>query len=505
MPRLPRFLDDLPIRRKLAWLAAAASMLGLLLFGLAAGVLLRWSAQQSVEQQVATLRPLLSAALVGPMIERDYAAVREIAQQLVKSDAIEAITVVSTEGAAVVDVQTPASSSFSLERNFELEESAVSFGQVRLRISAGGFAQLLSRLGVAMLLAAILSLSLVTFLFRLLSRRLTARLSSLAATAHEISAGRFAARVEEAAQDEIGQLAQDFNRMAETVQATVQELAASEGELSAILQSIGDGLLTTDPTMRVTYMNPVAEALTGWSEEEARGRSIAEIFKIQNALTGLPAEIPVGRVLETGLVVGLANHTVLIAKDGRRHHISDSAAPIRDGSGRLLGVVMVFRDITESYRLRADLDASRTRLELALKGANLGLWDRDLETDRLVVDARWAGMLGYRQEDFAAKVDPWIALIHPDDLPSVRRAFKEHLEGRSPQYEAEFRMRAKDGQWRWILSRGRVTERDAEGRPLRVTGTHLDITERHAAQEEIERLAFFDALTQLPNRRLLLD
>lgn len=507
MSRLPRFLDDLPIRRKLAWLAASASMLGLLLFGLAASVLLRWSAEQSVAQQAATLEPLLRAALTGPMIEHDYATVREIADELVKSDVIEAITILTNDGVVVADMQSwpQPESTFSITRTIELEESAVSFGQVSMRIGAGGFALLLSRLGVAMLLAAFMTLTLVTVLFRLYARRLTNRLSRLAAAAHEIAAGRFDARVEDAVRDEIGRLADDFNHMAETVQSAFQELSASEGEVTAILQSIGDGLLTTDKTMRVTYLNPVAEALTGWTEAEARGRGVAEILKIENALTGQPAEIPVGRVLETGLVVGLANHTVLIAKDGRRHHISDSAAPIRDGSGRLLGVVMVFRDITESYRLRADLDASRTRLELALKGANLGLWDRDLETDRLVVDARWAGMLGYRPDDFAGQADPWIALIHPDDLPVAKRAFKDHLEGRAPQYEAEFRMRTKDGQWRWILSRGRVTERDADGRPLRVTGTHLDITERRAAQDEIERLAFYDSLTHLPNRRLLLD
>lgn len=505
MSRRSGFFADLPIRHKLSLLAAFALLLGLLLFGAMMLALLRWSAERGIEQQETTLRPLLAAALTGPMVERDYASVREIAQALIKSDAIDAIEVVSNDGTMVAEAHEANRSPFGKDSIFELEESGVSFGRVHLRLGAGGFAALLERMGLAMLVTAMLSLALVTVLFRILSRRLTRRLARLAATAHEITAGRLEARVEDETQDEIGRLAHDFNRMAETVQQTVQELAASEGEVTAILQSIGDGLVTTDATMRVSYLNPVAEALTGWTEAEARGRSIAEIFKIEHALTGQPAEIPVGRVLETGLVVGLANHTVLVAKDGRRYHISDSAAPIRDGTGQLIGVVMVFRDVSESYRLRADLDAQRTRLALALQGANLGLWDRDLTTGALVVDARWAGMLGYRPDDFAALADPWIALIHPDDLSGAKRAFKDHLEGRLPQYEAEFRMRGKDGQWRWILSRGRVTARDAEGRPLRITGTHLDITERHAAQDEIERLAFYDPLTHLPNRRLLLD
>jgi len=500
-----RGFAHLPIRHKLGFLAAAALLLGLLLLGMMMAAIFFWSARQSVEQQASTLRPLLVAALTAPMIERDYATVGEIAQALVKSDAIDAIEVVSAEGATVAEAHEAALSPLGAERTYELDEGGLNFGRVKLRLGAGGLAALLERLAWATLVAATLSLALATVMFRVLSGRLTQRLARLAATAHQIAAGRLDARVEDALQDEIGQLASDFNRMAEAVQSAMQALAARQGEVTAILQSIGDGLIATDAAMRITFLNPVAEALTGWSDDQARGRSVAEVFRIINALTGQPAEIPVGRVIETGLVLGLANHTVLISRDGRRYHIADSAAPIRDGEGKLIGVVMVFRDVSEAYRLRADLETQRTRLALALKGANLGLWDRDLTTNTLIVDERWAGMLGYRPDDLPASPDPWIALIHPEDLPAARRAFKEHLAGHAPQYEAEFRMRSKDGQWRWILSRGRVTERAADGRPLRFTGTHLDITERRAAQQEIEHLAFYDSLTGLPNRRLLLD
>ncbi|MDP1607463.1 MAG: EAL domain-containing protein [Rhodocyclaceae bacterium] len=510
-------ISRLPIRHKLTLLAAATGLLSFLLLGLTIAGVLRWSAAQSLPHQEAMLRPLLAAALTGPMIERNYAAVREIAADLVKSDAIDEITVFSAFGAKVAAERRQSRGPLGAEIGIDLLENGLAFGQVRLRLSAGPFPMLLERMAWAMLAAAILSMLLAFALFRVGSRHLTARLAHLATAAHALAGGHFEARAATGGggdADEIGLLAHDFNHMADTVQATVQKLAASEGEVAAILQSIGDGLIATDTAMRVTYLNPVAEALSGWTEEEARGRGVAEIMKIEHALSGQPAEIPVGRVLETGIVVGLANHTVLVARDGRRYHIADSAAPIRDGTGQMVGVVMVFRDVSESYRLRADLDANRTRLALALKGANLGLWDRDMMTNTLVVDARWAGMLGYRPEELAAVADAWIALIHPDDLPAAKSAFGDLLEDRTPQYEAEFRMRAKSGsgaessgaeQWRWILSRGRVTERDATGRPLRVTGTHLDITDRRAAHEEIERLAFFDPLTNLPNRRLLLD
>lgn len=496
-------LSALPIRFKLTLISAVTAFLAFALLGIVVFALLSSSAEQTRKRQIDLITPLFAAALVGPMIEHDYAAVREIAAQLVESEALEGLRILSSAGAIVAEAGNhPAA---ALPRSFVLRAAGLDFGTVEIFPGQDPFGGLRERLAWSLLAAAFLSSLLSLALFTLWTRRLGGRLARLADVAHQVAAGQLDARVDDASGDEIGQLAQDFNRMVETLQTVVQDLAAAQGEVTAILQSIGDGLIATDTTMRVTYLNPIAEALTGWSDAEARGRGVVEVFNIVNALTGQPAEIPVGRVLETGLVVGLANHTMLISRDGRRYHIADSAAPIRDHAGKLLGVVMVFRDISESYRLRADLETQRTRLALALKGANLGLWDRDLMSDALIVDERWAGMLGYRVDDFAAVKDPWVALIHPDDLPVAKRAFKDHLEGRSPQYEAEFRMRAKDGQWRWILSRGRITERDAEGRPLRVTGTHLDITERRAAQEEIERLAFYDPLTQLPNRRLLLD
>ena len=116
------------------------------------------------------------------------------------------------------------------------------------------------------------------------------------------------------------------------------------------LSAIGDAVLTTDPEGRVTYMNPVAESLTGWVADEAHGHPLEEVLCIINEETRLAAEHPVLKVIETGLVRGMANHTLLIAKDGTERPIDDSAAPVRDGDGNLIGVVMVFRDISEQRR-----------------------------------------------------------------------------------------------------------------------------------------------------------
>jgi len=121
--------------------------------------------------------------------------------------------------------------------------------------------------------------------------------------------------------------------------------------LRVTLQSIGDGVIATDVNGLVQILNPVAQSLTGWTEEEAQGHQLIDVFDIVNEETRIIVENPAMRALRDGLIVGLANHTVLISKDGSERPIADSAAPIRDPSGKIIGVVLVFRDMTESKKL----------------------------------------------------------------------------------------------------------------------------------------------------------
>jgi PAS domain S-box-containing protein len=125
-----------------------------------------------------------------------------------------------------------------------------------------------------------------------------------------------------------------------------RELRESEEWFRVTLSSIGDAVIATDRSSKVAFLNPVAEAMTGRVISDAKGKDITEVFPIFNELTGIPSEDPVKKVVETGVVVGLANHTVLKGKDGKMIPIEDSAAPIRDDRGELIGVVLVFRDVT---------------------------------------------------------------------------------------------------------------------------------------------------------------
>ena len=132
-------------------------------------------------------------------------------------------------------------------------------------------------------------------------------------------------------------------------------LAAEKEKLSVTLRSIGDGVITTDTEGRVILINKAAEGLTGWMQEEAAGRDIGEVFPLINEKTRDKCENPVEKVLRTGKVVGLANHTALIARDGTERIIADSGAPIRDRESRVIGVVLVFRDITEKQKMEEEL------------------------------------------------------------------------------------------------------------------------------------------------------
>lgn len=166
-------------------------------------------------------------------------------------------------------------------------------------------------------------------------------------------------------------------RLKRVVRKATAEIIESRENLKTTLDSIGDAVIATDRSGRVTRMNPVAEALTGWTFSRARGRDIAEVFRIIHSQTRKPALNPVSRVLKEGETVGPANHTALISRDGTEYQISDSGAPIRDHQGRITGVVMVFRDMTEEYSVQERIRRNEKRLRSYLESAPYGIFITD--------------------------------------------------------------------------------------------------------------------------------
>ncbi len=136
---------------------------------------------------------------------------------------------------------------------------------------------------------------------------------------------------------------------------------------------------------------------------------------------------------------------------------------------------------------RDALRQSADRLSLAMAGADLGVWDWHIPSGTVNFNDRWARMLGFRLEDIEPRLETWEKLVHPDDKQRVLATLQKHLDGDSPGYESEHRLRNSAGEWCWVLDRGRVLERDAAGEPIRASGTHLDITELKRSQEQLER------------------
>lgn len=267
-----------------------------------------------------------------------------------------------------------------------------------------------------------------------------------------------------------------------------EALRRREEYLAVTLESIGDAVIATDTAGKITEMNGVAERLTGWKAEEAEGRTLSAVFQIHNAHTGEPVENPVEKVLREGRIVGLANDTVLTARDGQTRQVADSAAPIRlKEKGKLLGVVLVFRDVTEEYNRQAEIEAERTRLKLALRGGDLGFWDWSVETDEVYYSDRWCNMLGYDPDAVEPTLAAFEELLHPDDRERVFDAFQRHIEGEISFVDLEIRLRAQDGSWRWILDRAQIVARSEDGSPKRIAGTHLDITERKERERALKR------------------
>ena len=260
-----------------------------------------------------------------------------------------------------------------------------------------------------------------------------------------------------------------------TLSLSAEELQKNEALLSATLRSIGDGVITCDAEGNVTDLNIMAEKFTGWRTAEARGRPIAEVFCIIHAGTRTEAEIPVGRALREDVIIELANHTALIARDGTELQIADSCAPIHDLDGTVIGAVLVFRDVTEEYRRREQLRESEARFRIYFQLPLHGISITSPEKGWIEVNDRLCSILGYTREEIVRMT--WAEMTHPDDFAADIEQFNRVLAGQIDQYKLEKRFIRKDGTVVWtMISVGCV--RKSDGSVDYMLCTIDDITER---------------------------
>jgi two-component system, cell cycle sensor histidine kinase and response regulator CckA len=259
-------------------------------------------------------------------------------------------------------------------------------------------------------------------------------------------------------------------------EAAQRLLSERERDLAVTLDSIGDAVIATDTNGRIVRMNPVAETLTGWPAGEAQGRPLGEVFSIFNEDSGEKVASPVDRVLRDGLVVGLANHTVLVARDGASRAIADSAAPIRDAHGVVRGVVLVFRDQTDERKAERALRESEARFKHLAESGIMGIIVPDTLGNILEANDAFLRMVGYSREDLTSGAVRWAEMTPPEwqelDQVAIRQL---ETTGVARAWEKEYLR--KDG------SRVPVLVGVAMLEPPRAIAFVLDLSEQKRTEE----------------------
>jgi PAS domain S-box-containing protein len=239
--------------------------------------------------------------------------------------------------------------------------------------------------------------------------------------------------------------ARSVNLIDEQRQKSVEEQLILQSRFGTTLASIGDAVIATDLEGKISFINPVAEKLTGWTLDEAINQQVDKVFKIINEATQKEVESPIYKVLGTGVQVGLANHTVLIRKDGSKIFIDDSAAPIKDKYDKLSGVVLVFRDISERKKADQALRENEQRLKFHFENSPLAVveWDADFIVTQWSIEAE--RMFGWRKEEALGKPLKDLNIIFEEDIPLVNTTMERLIGGKESMIVSSNRNYTKSG------------------------------------------------------------
>jgi len=241
-----------------------------------------------------------------------------------------------------------------------------------------------------------------------------------------------------------------------------------------------------DDLGRILDANTIAAQMHGYERHELIGRSIGDLDAPQDAAL---VRQRIERLMTDGHIGFEVTH---VHRDGHEFPIEVSARTAKI-SGRPC-IVSFNRDLTERRRVEKELQEQKVRLDLAISASQIGFWDWDLVADTVYYSAEWKAQIGYAADEIGNQFDEWEKRVHPDDLPGALAAIQYNLEGSTPNYVAEFRLRHRDGSYRWIMVRGE-TVRDDDHRPIRMVGCHIDITQQKEAEQE--RAAMTQRLGQL--------
>jgi diguanylate cyclase (GGDEF)-like protein/PAS domain S-box-containing protein len=343
----------------------------------------------------------------------------------------------------------------------------------------------------------------------LLRRELAPLITTVGAMVALSKANQIPKPLHDTSQSEVGQLTRSFNRLIETWTQREDALKKSEQNLAITLDSIGDAVISTDQAGHVTSMNPAAERLSGWSLAEAMHRPFAEVFHIVHGDTRKAMPDPVHWVMARGQVVALDDHALLLARDGKEYRIADSAAPMRNAAGGIVGVVLVFTDITERYLAQVALKSSEQSYRTLLDNLSSGVVVHRPDASILFSNPIAASLLGLTHDQLMGKSapDPDWCLLQEDGAPMPVEDYPVNrviAHGEPIRNQVVGVRHPKRSEPSWGLCNA-YPMRDEDGNLLQVVVTFTDITERRKYENQLLQIAHFDALTNLPNRVLLAD
>lgn len=268
-----------------------------------------------------------------------------------------------------------------------------------------------------------------------------------------------------------------------------EKIREREENLFITLNSIGDGVISTDADGLIQRMNPVAESMCGFTLYEAMNKPLTDIFNIINADTRQKAENPVHLVMKKGNVVGMANHTILISKNGTEHQIADSAAPIRDKHGKLIGVVLVFSDVTEKYKTQQLLKESEIRLKNMIQNLPGAVFRclNDEHWTMLYISNHFEQISGYPTSDFILNQGrTFNSIIHPDDKKMIFEEINRGIFKNDSNYKLKYRILDKNKKTIWVEERGQGIF-DDQNQLLYIDGIITNISEQKEAENQLQQ------------------
>ncbi len=260
-------------------------------------------------------------------------------------------------------------------------------------------------------------------------------------------------------------------------------LRDSENRLRTILDTAAVGVVSINEFGFIESLNHTASNIFGYTREELVGKNI-------NLLMPEPDHSKhdgyLRKYRDTGKnnIIGFGREVIAERKNGEKFHMDLAVSEAYIGGRRIFNGIV--RDISDRKNAEEELKKTRERLELALKGADLGLWAFNPRTLEASYNDQWAKMLGYDLREIDHDVRFFRNAVHPDDFPKMRESWNEHEAGKKPFYQVEIRMRAKDGRWVWIFTHGKIFDFDENGKALLAAGIHQDISERKSAEERLE-------------------